>query len=67
MTAKGDKTLAVSHRFKELREESRENITTDFGKQLKMNRSIQLLGLAYNIKKLSGDRLGVSLFELKTA
>nr|WP_272868110.1 transposase [Ruminococcus albus] len=78
-----------------------ENITTEFGKQLRMNRSIQaegvlgvlkqdhgfrrflrrgknnirteflLLGLAYNIKKLfakiSENRLGISLFELKTA
>ena len=99
--AKGDKTLSVSHRFKELREESLENITTEFGKQLRMNRSIQaegafgvlkqdygfrrflcrgktnikteflLLALSYNIKKLfakvSGNRTGISLFELKTA
>ena len=99
--AKENKTLAVSHKFKELRAESQENITTKFGKQLRMNRSIQaegvfgvlkedhgfrrflcrgknnikteflLLGLAYNIKKLftkiSGNRFGISLFELKTA
>ena len=99
--AKGDKTLAVSHRFRELRAESQKNITTEFGTQLRMNRSIQaegafgvlkqdygfrrflcrgsknikteflLLGLAYNIKKLfakvSGNRTGISLFELKTA
>lgn len=77
------------------------NITTELGRRLRMNRSIQvegafgvlkqdysfrsflcsgktnikteilLLGLAYNIKKLSakisGDRLDISLFELKTA
>lgn len=99
--AKGNKTLAVSHQFKELRAESQENITTEFGRRLRMNRSIQaegafgvlkqdygfrrflcrsskniktemlLLGLAYNIKKLSakisGKRLGISLFKLKTA
>ena len=99
--AKGDKELSVSHRFRELRAESQENITTEFGTQLRMNRSIQaegafgvlkqdygfrrflcrgktnikteflLLGLAYNIKKLfakvSGNRTGISLFELKTA
>ena len=99
--AKGDKTVSVSHRFKELREESLENITTDFGRQLRMNRSIQsegafgvlkqnhgfrrflcrgsknikteflLLAISYNIKKLftkvSQNRRGVSLFELKTA
>jgi len=99
--AKGNKTLAISHKFKELRTESLENITTEFGKQLRMNRSIQaegvfgvlkqdygfrrflcrsknnirteflLLELAYNIKKLfakiSENRLGISLFELKTA
>ena len=99
--AKENKTLAVSHKFRELRAESQENITTKFGKLLRMNRSIQaegvfgvlkedhgfrrflcrgknniktefiLLGLAYNIKKLftkiSGNRLGISLFELKSA
>ena len=99
--AKGNKTLAVSHKFKELRAESQKNITTKFGKQLRMNRSIQaegvfgvlkedhgfrrflcrgknnikteflLLGLAYNIKKLftkkSENRLGISLFEQKSA
>ena len=99
--SKGNKTLSVSHKFKELRAESQENITTELGRRLRMNRSIQsegafgvlkqdysfrrflcrgktnirtemlLLGLAYNIKKLSakisGDRLGISLFELKTA
>ena len=99
--AKGNKTLSISHKFKELRAESLENITTEFGRQLRMNRSIQaegvfgvlkqdhgfrrflcrgknnirteflLLGLAYNIKKLfakiSENRLGISLFELKTA
>jgi hypothetical protein len=84
-----------------MRAESQKNITTEFGTQLRMNRSIQaegafgvlkqdygfrrflcrgktnikteflLLGLAYNIKKLfakvSGNRTGISLFELKTA
>lgn len=99
--AKGNKTPAISHKFKELRAESPENITTEFGRQLRMNRSIQaegvfgvlkqdhgfrrflcrgknnirteflLLGLAYNINKLfakiSENRLGISLFELKTA
>ena len=99
--AKGNKTLSISHKFKELRTESLENITIEFGKQLRMNRSIQaegvfgvlkqdhgfrrflcrgknnirteflLLGLAYNIKKLfakiSENRLGISLFELKSA
>lgn len=99
--AKGDKTLAVSHRFRDLREESRENITTELGKRLRVNRSIQsegafgvlkqdygfrrflcrgktnikteflLLGLSYNIKKLfakiSGNRAGISLFELRSA
>ena len=99
--AKSAKTITVSHKFKELRNESRENITTDFGKRLRMNRSIQsegafgvlkedysfrrflcrgrnnikteflLLALAYNIKKLSAkilsNRLGISLFDLKSA
>lgn len=99
--AKGDKTLKVSHKFNELRTESQENILTELGKRLRMNRSIQaegafgvlkqdhgfrrflcrgksniktemlLLGLAYNIKKLfakiSGNRCGISLFELKSA
>lgn len=99
--AKSAKTVTVSHKFKELREESQENITTDLGKRLRMNRSIQsegafgvlkedysfrrflcrgrnnikteflLLALAYNIKKLSAkilsNRLGISLFDLKTA
>ena len=98
--SKFNKTVSVSHRFKQLREESQRNITTEFGAQLRMNRSIQaegvfgvlkenygfrrflcrgkknikteflLLGIAYNIKKLSskilGNRLGISLFELKT-
>ena len=87
--------------MRKLREESLENITTDFGRQLRMNRSIQsegafgvlkqdhgfrrflcrgsknirteflLLAISYNIKKLfakvSQNRCGVSLFELKTA
>ena len=99
--AKGNKMLAVSHKFKELRAESLENITTELGRQLRMNRSIQaegvfgvlkedhgfrrflcrgknnirteflLLGLAYNIKKyftkISENRPGISLFELKPA
>ena len=39
--AKRNKTLAVSHRFKELRAESLENISGSFGKRLRMNRSIQ--------------------------
>ena len=99
--AKQSKTLAVSHRFKQLREESLANITTDLGAKLRMNRSIQsegafgvlkqnmgfrrflcrgsknirtemlVLAVSYNIKKLcskiSANRLGVSLFELKTA
>ena len=98
--AKGEKTLTVSHRFFKLRKESQDNITTDFGKQLRMNRSIQaegafgvikqdysfrrflcrgksnikteftLLAIAYNFKKLaakiSQNRLGISLFELKS-
>ena len=95
--SKSNKTVSVSHRFKALREESQR---TEYGRQLRMNRSIQaegvfgvlkenygfrrflcrgknnirteflLLGLAYNIKKLSTkiseNRLGISLFELKT-
>ena len=99
--AKENKTLAVSHKLKELRAEGQENITTEFGRQFRMNRNIQaegvfgvlkedhsfrrflcrgknnikieflLLGLAYNIKKLftkkSENRLGISLFEFKTA
>ena len=98
--AKAEKTLTVSHQFYELRSESQANITTEFGKQLRMNRSIQaegafgvlkqdysfrrflcrgkanvkteftLLAIAYNIKKLaakvSQNRQGISLFELKT-
>ena len=98
--SKSNKTVSVSHRFKALREESQRNITTEYGRQLRMNRSIQaegvfgvlkenygfrrflcrgkknikteflLLGIAYNIKKLSTkiseNRLGISLFELKT-
>nr|WP_265335186.1 transposase [Ruminococcus albus] len=43
--SKGNKTLAISHKFKELRAESLENITTEFGKQLRMNRSIQAEGV----------------------
>lgn len=99
--AKEAKTVTVSHKFNELRNESQANITTDFGKRLRMNRSIQsegafgvlkedysfrrflcrgrnnikneflLLALAYNIKKLSAkvssNRLGISLFELKSS
>ena len=98
--ARAEKSLSVSHRFYELRKESLENITTEFGKQLRMNRSIQsegafgvlkqdysfrrfltkskvnvkteftLLSLAYDIKKLSAkisqNRIGISLFELKS-
>lgn len=98
--AKGEKSLTISHRFYELRKESQDNITTDFGKQLRVNRSIQaegafgvikqnysfrrflcrgksnikteftLLAIAYNFKKLaakiSQNRLGISLFELKS-
>ena len=48
--AKGDKTPAVSHRFRDLREESLANITTELGKQLRVNRSIQSEG-AFGVLK----------------
>ena len=48
--ARAEKSLSVSHRFYELRKESLENITTEFGKQLRMNRSIQSEG-AFGVLK----------------
>ena len=54
--AKGNKTLAVSHKFKELRAESQKNITTKFGKQLRMNRSIQAEGVFGVLKEDHGFR-----------
>ena len=42
--------LAVSHRFRELRAESQKNITTEFGTQLRMDRSIQAEG-AFGVLK----------------
>ena len=54
--SKGDKTLSVSHRFKELREESLNNITTELGKQLRVNRSIQSEGAFGVLKQDYGFR-----------
>lgn len=48
--AKESKSLSVSHRFLEMRKESHKNITTEFGTQLRMNRSIQSEG-AFGVLK----------------
>lgn len=53
---KGEKTLSLSHRFKELREESLKIITNDFGRQLRMNRSIQSEGAFGVLKQDHGFR-----------
>jgi len=48
--AKGNKQLRISRRFSAFREQSLENILTEFGKQLRMNRSIQAEG-AFGVLK----------------
>ena len=48
--------LAVSHRFRELRAESQKNITTEFGTQLRMDRSIQAEGAFGVLKQDYGFR-----------
>ena len=99
--AKKGKQIRISHAFSAYRKNSLINISTDLGKQLRMNRSIQaegtfgvlkqdyafrrfltrgmtnvknefhLLCAAFNIKKLAskifGNRLGISLFALRSA
>lgn len=44
------KRLSVSKTFQELREASRQNITSEFGKQIRVNRSIQIEGSFANVK-----------------
>ena len=45
------KKLYVSKKMKEKRRETLERITSDYGKQLRMNRSIQVEGSFANIKE----------------
>lgn len=99
--AQGNKRIQVAVNFAQLRSESQANITSETGKQLRMNRSIQvegafgvlkedygfrrfllrgkknvktefiLLCFGFNINKLhrkmSREKQGVTLFELKAA
>lgn len=48
--ASGDKVISVSHEFSALRKSSLKNITTDLGKKLRVNRSIQNEG-AFGVLK----------------
>lgn len=50
------KKLYVSKKMKEKRRETLERITSDYGKQLRMNRSIQVEGSFANIKEDMGFR-----------
>ena len=58
------KVLYVSKKMKEKRQETLERITSDYGTQLRMNRSIQAEGSFANIKE---DMEFRSVFLLQTA
>lgn len=50
------KRINVSKRMKELREQARERICSEYGKQLRMNRSIQVEGSFAELKEAMGLR-----------